>query len=373
MLKKSITMLLVVLLIAMSFVGCKSSETSDVQVGMVTDSGTIDDKSFNQGTWEGIKAAEKEHGVKTTYLKPSGETTDDYLTEIGNLVDAGNTLIVTPGYKFEAAIFAAQDEYPEVSFILIDGKPNNGKFDDTRVEKVGDNTVSIFFAEHEAGFLAGVASALESKTGKLGFIGGMEIPPVQKFGWGYVAGVAYANATYGTTAEVVDYLYEGSFSNVEAGQQLAASMYDKGVDVIFCAAGGVGVGAINEAKARRNSEEDVYVVGVDVNQYNDGLLEDGTSAILTSALKRIDVAALDNIADFLDDKFKGGEVLTLTAKNNGVGLPAENPNLTTETTDKTDETLEKLKDDSVVVPFELDGLNSYLTEQGYTTATGVEY
>ncbi len=333
------------------------------KVGMVTDSGTITDKSFNQGTWEGILLAVEEFGVAEKYLQPGGETTDDYLTEIANLVESDHEIIITPGFKFGEAIAIAQEEYPDVHFVLLDAAP----------EMTAENTVSVFFAEHEAGFLAGVAAALQSETGKIGFIGGMEIPPVQKFGWGFTAGVAYANANYDTNAQVIDYLYQGTFSDVAAGQQIAASMFDKGVDVIHAAAGGVGVGAINEAKTRKTAGENVFIVGVDVDQYADGIIEDGTSIILTSAVKKIDVAAFDYIKAHLEGNFPGGQVISLTAKEGGVGLPVENPNLTAETVSKVDEVLAGLIDSSVVAPDSAEALGEFLEANGYTTPDGVEY
>lgn len=133
-----------------------SAETT-LKVGMVTDAGTIDDKSFNQGTWEGIQAAEKELGIEKNYMQPAGETEANYLTEIQNLYDAGYKFIVTPGYKFETAIYKAQDQYKDAKFVIIDGAPNDGN--DNYV--VGENTVAIYFAEEQSGFAAGVAAAVE--------------------------------------------------------------------------------------------------------------------------------------------------------------------------------------------------------------------
>src|SRR5690606_19534340 len=118
----------------------------------------------------------------------------DYIKEIGNLYDAGFKFIVCPGFKFETAIFQAQDKYEDAKFVLIDGNPHSGDF----VPVVKGNTVSIFFAEHESGFLAGVATALELKESEVGFIGGMEFPAVQKFNWGFQQGVNYANENLGT-------------------------------------------------------------------------------------------------------------------------------------------------------------------------------
>lgn len=312
-----------------------------LKVGMVTDAGTIDDKSFNQGTWEGIVKASEDLGIQEKYLKPAGTTEADYLKEIGNLYDAGYKFIVTPGFKFETAVFQAQDKYKDANFVIIDGNPHAGEGDPV----VADNTVSIFFAEHQAGFVAGIATALELKEGEAGFIGGMEIPPVQKFNWGFQQGVAYANENLGTniTIKKENVVYQGSFDNVAAGQQLAAQMFDKGVNVIFAAAGGVGVGAINEAKTRVQSGEKVWMVGVDVDQYADGIYEGDKSVILTSAVKKIDHASFDMIKRFQDDDFPGGETLTYDATNDGVGIPAENPNLSEDTINKVNEVYEKLK------------------------------
>ena len=323
--------------------------SADLKVGMVTDSGSIDDKSFNQGTWDGIKKATKDLGVKSKYLRPGGTTEADYVKEIANLKDAGFTLIVTPGFKFESSVFVAQDKYPKTKFVLIDGKPNNGVFDANRKEKVGQNTVSIFFAEHESGFLAGVASALQIGSGDFGFIGGMEIPPVQKFNWGFQQGVAYANQNLGTkiSMKAENVIYQGTFHDVAAGQQLAAQMYDRGVKVVFVAAGGVGVGAINEAKAR--AAKGAWIVGVDVDQYAQGIYSGGKSIILTSAMKRIDTAAFDMIKLEKEGNFPGGQTLVFDAKKEGVGIPAQNPNLSAEVSKKVAEVLAQLKAGKITV------------------------
>ena len=332
--------------------GPLAAHAAELKVGMVTDSGSIDDKSFNQGTWDGIKKATKDLGIKSKYLKPGGTTQADYVKEIANLKDAGFGLIVTPGFKFESAIFVAQDKYPKTKFVLLDGSPNNGVFDANRKEKVGPNTVSIFFAEHESGFLAGVASALQISSGDFGFIGGMEIPPVQKFNWGFQQGVAYANKNLGTKIGMKpeNVIYQGTFHDVAAGQQLAAQMYDRGVKVIFVAAGGVGVGAINEAKAR--AAKGAWIVGVDVDQYAQGAYGGGKSIILTSAMKRIDTAAYDMIKLEKEGKFPGGQTLVFDAKKDGVGIPAQNPNLSAEVSKKVADVLAQLKAGKITVAAE---------------------
>lgn len=358
MLKKTIALALSVIMVVALLAGCAGAGGTGgtFKLGMVTDSGTIDDKSFNQGTWEGVKKAGDEFGYESKYLKPAGKTEADYLKEIGNLYDAGFKYITCPGFMFSTAIFKAQDKYKDAKFVLIDASPADA--DGKSV--VGSNTVSIFFAEHESGFLAGVAAAVQIKEGDFGFIGGMEIPAVQKFNWGFQQGIKYANDNYGTKISIKaeNVVYQGSFDNVAAGQQLAAGMYDKGVKVIFAAAGGVGVGAINEAKTRVSAGKEVWVVGVDVDQFADGIYDktSGKSIILTSATKKVDQAAYDMVKANKDGKFPGGQTLTFDAKNSGIGLPAKNPNLSDDTVSKVNDVLKKIQSGEIKVAAEQGGL-----------------
>lgn len=352
--KRMLSLLLCGILSATTLAGCGNSEGSataadSLKVGMVTNSGTIDDKSFNQGTWEGIKRAGTELGVETNYLKPSGTTEAEYLKEIGNLYDADYKFIITPGYKFETAIFKAQSKYPDAKFVLIDGAPNDGT-----TTTVADNTVSIFFAEHEAGFLAAIATAVEQNTGGVGFLGGMEIPSVKRFHTGFEQGIKYANENLGTsiTLDPSNVVYQGSFDNVPAGQQIAAQMYDKGVSTIFCAAGDVGLGAITEAKDRTQQGKQSWVIGVDVDQYADGIYADGKSVILTSAVKKLDNVSFDMIKAMLNNEFPGGQTLNFDVSNNGVGIPTENPNLSAKTLETVKTIYEKMQAKEIVISAE---------------------
>lgn len=349
--KKFLTILLSVMLVSGIFVSCtkeKEKETNAFLVGMVTDSGTIDDKSFNQGTWEGILKAEKDLGIKPKYLKPVGTTEADFVKEISNLYDSGYKFIICPGFKFETAVFKAQEKYPDAKFVLIDG---NAHAADSFEPANGPNTIGITFLENESAFLAAIAAALQVQEGIFGFIGGMEVPAVQKFNWGWQQGVMYANEHFGTHIELKreNIIYQGSFSDIAAGQQIAASMYDRGVNVIHAAAGGVGVGVINEAKNRAQSGQKVWVVGVDVDQYSEGIIVDGSSVVLTSAMKYLDMASYDIIKDELNGKFEGGRSLTLAAKNDAVGIPKNNPNLSDEVQQKVAEVFEKIKSGEITV------------------------
>ena len=355
--KKKVMALVLLALMVTGLVGCGSdnnaskSEEGKLKVGMVTDTGTIDDKSFNQGTWEGIKEAEKSFGLETTFMQPNGESESSYLTEIQNLYDSGYKFIVTPGYKFETAIYKAQSQYEDAKFVLIDGEPNDGN--DNYL--VADNTVAVYFAEEQSGFIAGVASAVQLQDGDFGFIGGMEIPSVKKFNYGFQQGVAYANEHYGTNVSLKaeNIVYSGSFSDTALGQQLSAQMYDNGVKAIFTAAAGVNIGVITEAKTRVANGQEAWVIGVDSDQYDDGIYEGNKSVVLTSAIKKIDEADYQIIEDEINGEFPGGQVLRFDAKNDAVGIPSENPNLSDDTIAKVNEVIDAIKADKIEVKTEL--------------------
>ena len=160
--------------LTLGLVACaKAEETEEkgIKVGMATDSGTIDDKSFNQGTWEGVLEYKEDNpSAEVQYLMPTGETTQDYLEAIDNLAMTGVEVMVLPGFKFEEALGVAQEKHPEIKFVAIDAEPLVGTdAEGNPVYEVADNTVSIFFAEQQASFLAGIATALETETNKVAF------------------------------------------------------------------------------------------------------------------------------------------------------------------------------------------------------------
>ena len=218
MLKKIFAVMLVACLCFSIYAG-GSQESDSLMLGMVTDSGTIDDRSFNQGTYEGVKKAADELGLACTYLRPAGTTTTDYLTAISDLYDQGYRFIACPGYLFADAVSQAQEMYPDLMLIIID---------DALVAGIGENTVAITFKEEESGFMAGLATALKLQDGEVGFVGGLEIPAVQKFNWGFQQGVQYANDNFGTSIGMnpSNFVYQGSFADLAGGQQLAVAMYD---------------------------------------------------------------------------------------------------------------------------------------------------
>ena len=348
--KKTIAVLMMaVLSIAVFASGSGETATDTLKLGMVTDSGTIDDRSFNQGTYEGVKMAADELGLECTYLRPSGTTTTDYLTAISDLYDNGYRFIACPGYLFAEAVSQAQEMYPDLMLIIID---------DALASGIGSNTVAITFREEEAGFMAGVATALKLEEGDVGFVGGLEIPSVQKFNWGFQQGISYANDNYGTTVNMdpSNFVYQGSFADIAGGQQLAVAMYNKGVDAIFAAAGGTGVGVINEAKNRRLAGEDVWAVGVDVDQYSVGDMGNGESCILTSAMKDVTGVAYNQAIAAANGTFQGGQHLVLGVADDAAGIPDTNPNLTPEIESIVSDVAELIKAGAIVVQDTADGL-----------------
>ena len=323
----------------LTLVGCSQSDEQQetIKVGFVSDVAGISDGSFSQLTWEGIQDfAEKHDNIEIQYTTPSDTSTVELVNNIDNLFMSGNEIIVVAGYVFEEAIQKASEVYPDVDFILIDGV----------VE--ADNVASIKFAEHEAGFLAGVVSALETKTGKVAYMGGIEVPAVVAYGVGFQYGVEYANENLGANAKIVDYVYSGTFTDFNVGQTLSAGMFDKGVDIIMGTAGVATQGAIAEAKQR----EGVYIVGCDSDQYTDGVMDNGDSVVLTSAMKHIDVAVQEVLTQWLDDKFPGGDTLVMNGATNGVGLPNENSNVSEETLLKIEEVKALMKQGEIEIPCE---------------------
>lgn len=348
--------------------GCSQTQEDVIKVGMVTDVAGIDDKSFSEITWKGVnefaEAYNQESGetVEVQYVTPDDTSLPTLVNAVDNLVMSGNEIIVLTGFVFEETTGKVAELYPDIKFILIDGQPLvDGEYVSF------DNVVSIMFNEHEAGFLTGIASALQTKTGKLAFLGGVEVPAVQHYGYGFVSGVAYANKVLGTQAQVIDYLYQGTFTDYAAGQAIAGGMFDKGIDIIQHAGGGVGTGAITEAKQR----EDVYIVGVDTNQYNEGI-NDESSVILTSAMKHINVAVVKHLEKYVKNDFAGGEVITMTLAEDAVGIPSENPNLTEETLVKINEVIESVKNGKIKVPSTVQELEQFLEDYEYHVE-GIKY
>ena len=285
------------------------SKKETFELALVTDLGTIDDKSFNQGAWEGLTKYANEKGITHKYYQPQEAGTNAYLETIELAIEGGAKLVVCPGFLFEEPVYMAQTKYPDVHFILLDGEPHDAEYN----YKTEKNAMPILYEEDEAGFLAGYAAAKDGNT-KFGFLGGMAVPAVIRFGLGYVQGIDAAAKELGVNCEVV-YNYTGGFAATPEAQALAASWYNKGTEVVFGCGGAVGNSAMSAAEGK-NQQEGKFVakvIGVDVDQYSE------SDTVITSAMKQLSNSVYDGITMFYNGNFPGGKTTVFNVKNDGVG------------------------------------------------------
>lgn len=315
------------------------AESETFEIAMITDIGSIDDKSFNQGTWEGVVAYAEANGITHKYYKPTEQSTDAYMAAIQLAVEGGAKVIVTPGFLFEEPIYLAQDLYPEVTFILIDGNPHNADYSEF---KTADNAVGIVFAEEQSGYLAGYAAVKDGYT-KLGFMGGMAVPAVVRFGYGFIQGADAAAQELGIKNIDLKYHYTGNFDATPENQTLAASWYAEGTEVIFAAGGAVGNSVMSAAEAAG-----AKVIGVDVDQSPE------SDTVITSAMKGLGAAVESSLAAYYDGSFPGGQGLVYAADKDGVALPMATSKFTKFTQADYDAIYGKLAGGSVTIQKDTD-------------------
>lgn len=316
--KKLVSITLVMVLLAISLTGCggadgNQSSSESYEIVLITDKGNIDDKSFNQGSWEGVVEFATKEGISHHYIKPEEVSDAGYLAAIDLAVQGGAKVIVTPGFLFEVPIFEAQSKYPDVKFILLDGAPHDPDYTDFTIK---ENVASIMYAEEQSGYLAGYAAVMDGMT-KLGFMGGMAVPAVQAFGYGYLQGAEDAAKELGLpdgSIEVI-YHYTGNFEENDTNKATARTMYQEGVEVIFACGGSVGKSVMSAA-----SEAGAKVIGVDVDQRYD------SETVITSATKGLAASVIQVLESIYKtdswDQY-GGKTTYFNAANDGVGLPTE--------------------------------------------------
>lgn len=311
-------------------------KAKEFSVSLITDTGGIDDRSFNQGTWEGVKQFSELTGAKINYAQSNSDA--DYIPNLSTASEDQHNLIIATGFLFFDSITEVSKAFPDQHFLLIDSVVD------------APNVASAVFAEEQGSFLVGVAAAQSAKeAGKnvVGFLGGGDFDLIQKFEAGYEAGVHAVDPNIEVKIE-----YVGDFSNSGKAQVLAKKMYDEGAHVIYHAAGGAGNGLFKEATDRRLAGQEVWVIGVDRDQYEVGIYdkEAGKSATLTSMVKRVDVASFTTAMMSLKGEFPGGQVLVFDMKNGGIDIPAENPNMSEAAIKMVNEMKEKLKNGEVEAP-----------------------
>jgi len=269
--------------------------TSSIKVGLAYDIGGRGDQSFNDSAARGLDKAKAESGFEVKELEAAqGETDAQKEDRLRQLAEGGYNPVIGVGFAYAKAIGAVAKDNPDVKFAIID--------DFTAGTDDGPNIANLTFAENEGSFLVGVAAALKSKTGNVGFIGGVNTPLIQKFEVGYTAGVkaVKADATVQSKYLTQPPDFTG-FNDPAKGETAANGMFDAGADVVYAAAGGSGGGAFKAAKAAGK-----LGIGVDSDQYNLPAMAEVKDVIITSMVKEVDLAVYDFVNSVKDGKFAAG-------------------------------------------------------------------
>ena len=301
MLKKRIKMLAlstVLVVGAFSMVGCSNNtntaEKEDAfKVTLVLDEGGVNDQSFNQSAYNGAKEAEEEYGIEVSYLESKSES--EYVSNIETAIDNDSDLVVGVGFKMVDAIEESANNYPEQKFAIVDGQFAN---------EIPSNVVSILFNEEQAGYSAGLVASKMTKTNKVGFVGGMDIPSVTNFVVGFEKALKEVNPDITLYKQ-----YANSFTDSAKGKAIANQMITNGADIIFTAGGGVNTGVFESSM-----ENNTKAIGVDMpSNYI------APDTIITSALKNVGQGLKAVIKDTVDGNFTGGQVRMFDLTNEGVG------------------------------------------------------
>ncbi|MCR5746196.1 MAG: BMP family ABC transporter substrate-binding protein [Lachnospiraceae bacterium] len=326
-----------------------SASGSTTDVAFVTDVGNIDDQSFNQYTWAGVQQFCKDNGLTANYYKPSEDSDAARVEQMDNAVKDGAKVIVMAGYLFAAALEEAQAKYPDVSFLALDVSTGD-------LANPAANTALITYKEEQAGYLAGYAAVTDGYK-ELGFLGGMAVPAVVRYGYGFVQGAEQAAKDTGVSDVNIKYWYSGSFVATDDIKAKMDSWYSEGTEAVFACGGSICNSCLAAAQANNGK-----MIGVDVDQSN---LD---PCVITSAMKALANSVNVTLADAKDngwkfsDKYAGKET-TLGAAEDCIGLPMETSTFTTFTKDQYDKLFASLVDGSLVVD------NSFDTEKKPTVST----
>ena len=311
---------------AMASNASKTSDTtkasSDLKVGLITDVGGIHDHSFNETSWKGLEKAKTDFGVEINYLE--SKTDADYTSNIETFVDEEYDLIICVGFKLAEATKKAAEAHPETKFAIIDDASNAAL----------PNVTCLTFKQEQASYLVGYVAGLMTKTNNVGFVLGMASDMMNKFGYGYLAGVYAANPK-----ATVQQINANNFADPAIGKTSATTMITKGADIIFHAAGGTGVGVIQACQEAKK-----YAIGVDTDQSS--LAPD---TVITSAMKSVDNAVYDSVKQLVEGTLKGGEVVYDLAKG-GVDIAPTTNLLSKDVLKKVEEIKAKILSGEVVVP-----------------------
>ena len=310
---------------------------ANYSIGMITDTGGINDQSYNQSAWEGLKKLNEKTNAKISYLE--SKQASDYKTNLDKASDSKNNLIWAVGYGMADSILNVAQAYPDINYAIVDNA----------YENTPDNVTGIMFRAQEPSFLVGYIAGKTTTKNKVGFVGGMKSGLIDQFQYGYQAGVAYAAKEMNKKIDVV-VQYAESYSDAAKGKAIASKMFSDGCDIVFHAAGGVGVGVIEAAK-----ESGHFAIGVDRDQSY--LAPDN---VLTSALKIVGNAVQLVSEKAMNGEKIGGQTFTFGIKEDCAGIPEVNKNMDPKVYQDALELEKKIADGTIVVPYDLSTYESFI-------------
>lgn len=290
--------------LALTACSVPGKDESVFKAALITDTGGVNDQAFNQSSWEGLQKFAEETGAEVSYLE--SKQASDYLTNFDRATDGFNDIIWGTGFAMVDAMATIAKLNPDISFALIDNEVQGGLI----------NVTSVVFRAQESSFMVGYIAGMTTQTDKVGYVGAVKTTTSDQFQYGYMSGVQYAAQKLGKEIDI-DVQMTESYADAAKAKAVANKMYSSGCDVIFHAAGGAGNGVIEAAK-----EWDKFVIGVDRDQSY--LAPDN---VLTSALKKSDVAINLVSKMFYNGEDIGGQTISYGLKEDCVGIPEENPNM----------------------------------------------
>lgn len=339
-LMKAFLPLVLILTLALAACGQKENEKNEskddngdvakLKIGMVTDLGSVNDKSFNQSAWEALQKLNKDHGFEVKYLEPKADA--DVVPNLSEFVKRDYDLTWATAYTLSDAVTQLAQENPNANFGIVDS------------DIIVPNVASVSFKEQEGAFLVGVIAGLTTETNKIGFVGGMEIPVIKRFEVGFREGIKAVNPD---AKLIVN--YTGLFNRVDMGKSAASTIYNDGADIIFHAAGLTGNGIFNEAKERKSKGGNVWVIGVDKDQS----LTFGDDVTLTSMIKKVDEAVYSVSMALAEGNFPAGQVTVMGLKEGGVDIAStSDKNVAPGVLEKVEEYRQLIINGDIVVPTE---------------------
>jgi len=312
-----------------------------IGVAMGADGG-MGDNTFHAIAFQGFNQYADRYPLSR--LQCSQAKTDkeeDLLHAVRELAVIKSDIIFGLGAAFTEIFEKLHPQYPHIKFVLLGGNIINPS----------ENLLTVDFLDQQSSFLAGVAAALTTKTGAIGFLGGQELEGAKRQQLWFEAGIRYANLMYGTMASLEQVSFTHSFTDRRLGQKLARDIYLDGVDVLFACAGASGSGAMDEAKVLVEKGGEVWLIGMDNDQFLEGEIFSGGSVVLTSAVKHLDIAIYEILELYVRGHFPAGGHWVKGLHNHGVGLPKNNPNFSQMTVERVRETEEKILEENLLIPF----------------------